>query len=247
MGWVIASLLLGLRVAPVFALAPPFSFTRVPTPMRALFGFGVAACLVTSRAPVALVTDFEIGPLAVAALRELLVGVVFVLAFQIAFAGLYMAGRTLDIQAGFGLAVLIDPSNNTQTPLIGTIYAYAAAAAFFALGGHHDLLRILAASLDIVPIGTGHAPPNLDRLASFISAVFLTSFGVAGGAVLALFLADLTISLMARTMPQMNVLVLGFQLKTLVLLIVLPTTFGLTAAMLVRLMRFTLSSLPGLL
>lgn len=245
-GWAMASVLASLRIAPLFAFAPPFSLTRTPVQMRAILALSLAACVVTSRHIGLPPSSFNLGYFATAAMGELFLGAVFVLAFQLAFAGVYMAGRTLDIQAGFGLAALIDPTNNTQTPLIGTIYAYAAAAIFFAMGGHYDVLRIFAASIDAIPIGSGHAPATLSKLTHFISIVFLTSFGVAGGAILVLFLADLTIALLARTMPQMNVLVLGFQLKTVALLVALPTTFGVASAMLVRLINITLRSVPGL-
>jgi flagellar biosynthetic protein FliR len=245
--WVISLLLVSLRVAPVFALAPPFSLIRVPAQFRMLFGLGLSAGLVGAHPVTALVTDLQTGNLLVLALRELAVGATFVLAFQVMFAALYVAGRTIDIQAGFGLAVLVDPASQNQTPLVGSLFAYAAGAVFFALNGHLDLLRLLAASLDAVPLGTGGPPTSLTHLTQFISVVFVTSFGVAGGLILCLFLADLAIALMSRTVPQMNVLVLGFQVKTILLLVVLPVTFGVAGALFVRLTRLTLEAIPGLL
>ena len=246
-GWIFSSLLLSLRVAPVFALAPPFSLTRVPALFRVLFGLGISACLVSAHPEASAINALDLGTLLPIAMRELLLGSIFVLVFQLMFAGLYMAGRTLDIQAGFGLAVLIDPTTRGQVPLIGTLFAYAAAAVFFALDGHAELLRIMGASLDAIPLGTGGLPVTLGRLTSFISVVFMISFGVAGGAILCLFLADLAIAMLSRTVPQMNVLVLGLQVKTILILVVLPTTFGFAGALLARLARVTLEALPGLM
>lgn len=90
-------------------------------------------------------------------------------------------------------------------------------------------------------------PDSIDRLASFTAIVFLSALGVAGAVILALFLVDLVIAMMSRTIPQMNVLILGFQVKTLVLLLVLPSAFGIGGALLVRLMATTLDALPRLL
>ena len=246
-GWVFASLLLSLRISPVFALAPPFSLTRVPATFRAFFGVAVAACLVAANPSTTMIADFSAGALLVMAVRELMLGSIFVLVFQLMFAGLYMAGRTIDIQAGFGLALLIDPTTRAQTPLVGTLFAYAAGAVFFAMDGPADLLRILAASLQAIPLGSGAMPPSLAPLMGFISVIFLTSFGVAGGAILSLFLADLSIAALARTTPQMNALVLGFQVKTILLLLVLPATFGLAGALLARMAVITLEAIPELL
>jgi len=246
-GWVFSSLLLSLRIAPVFALAPPFSLTRVPVTFRVLFGLGVAACMVAANPVAAAVSDLSAGALVVAAVRELALGAIVVLAFQVTFGALYFVGRTIDIQAGFGLAMLIDPTTRSQTPLVGTLFAYAAAMIFFAMDGHGQLLRIFAATLDAIPLGAGHFPTSLDGLTRFVSIVFLTAFGVGGGVILCLFLADLAITALSRTTPQMNVLILGLQVKTLLLLLVLPATFGFAAALLARMMTILLEGIPGLL
>lgn len=246
-GWVFSSLFLSLRISPVFALAPPFSLTRVPAPFRAFFGVAVAACMAAGNPGAAAINDFSTGALVVTGVRELMLGSIAVMAFQLMFGALYMAGRTIDIQAGYGLALLIDPATQTQTPLVGTIFAYAAGAIFFAMNGHIELLKILTASLRAIPLGAGVMPVSLEQLTSFISVVFLTSFGVAGGAILSLFLADMAVAALTRAAPQMNALVLGFQVKTLLLLIILPLTLGLSGALLARLVVITLQSLPGLL
>ena len=245
---VCACLLLGLRVAPVFALAPPFSLTRMPTSFRVLLGLAVAACLVAADPAATRIEDFSLGYLFAAAARELLLGIVFVMAFQLMFGMLYIAGRTVDIQAGFGLALLIDPSSQNQTPLVGTIFVYGASAVFFALGGHQDLLRLMEASLRAIPLGTGQLHADaLMRVTAFLGVLAATSFGVAGGAILCLFLADAAIALLSRTVPQMNVLVLGFQVKTLLLLLVLPAAFGASGALFARMTTQTLEAIPGLL
>ncbi|KSB91852.1 hypothetical protein AS593_07455 [Caulobacter vibrioides] len=245
--WAFSAVLLSLRIAPVFALAPPFTLTRVPATFRALFGVGVAACMASGLPADAAIADLSAGGLLVAAARELALGGIFVMAFQVTFGAIYFVGRTLDIQAGFGLAMLIDPTTNNQTPLIGTLFAYLAGAIFFAMDGHGQLLRIFAATLDAMPLGAGHFPASTQSLTRFISIVFLTGFGVGGGAILCLFLADLAITALSRTVPQMNVLILGLQVKGLLLLVVLPATFGVAGSLLARMMVILLESLPGLL
>ena len=246
--WICACLLVGLRVSPVFALAPPFSLVRMPVLFRVMFGLAVSACLVAAAPEATRIEDLSIGHLLVVAGRELLLGLVFVMAFQLMFGMLYMAGRTVDIQAGFGLAMLIDPTSQNQTPLVGTLFAYGAAIVFFAMGGHHDLLRIMAASLHAIPLGTGHLPfDGLARVTMFLGVLSVTSFGVAGGAILSLFLVDVALAFLSRTVPQMNVMVLGFQVKTLLLLLVLPATFGAAGALLARMSAITLEAVRGLL
>jgi flagellar biosynthetic protein FliR len=245
--FILSCLLLSLRVAPIFAFAPPFTLVRLPRTVRMLMGLGIAACLAGSGLPGATFAQTGVGPIIVAAARELLMGVSIVMMFQIAFGALYVAGRTVDIQAGFGLAMLIDPTTRSQTPLVGTLFAYAAGSIFFAMGGHHDVLRLLAASLESVPIGTAGVPDNLMRVTSFLSISFLIAFGVTGAAILTLFLVDLSLAIMSRTVPQMNVLMLGLQVKTILLLVVLATAFGSSGALIARLMAAMLSETAGLI
>jgi flagellar biosynthetic protein FliR len=246
-GGSLSALMLSLRVAPVFAFAPPFTLIRMPTIFRMLLSVGVALCISAVNPGAAGLGETGAGVLVVIACKELLIGTTFLVAFQLTFAALQVAGRTIDIQAGFGLSLLIDPTTRGSMPLVGTLFVYAAAAIFFAEGGHGELLRLLAASLDAAPLGAYHLPATPAPLIAFTSAVFLTAFGVAGGAILALFAVDLAIAMLSRTVPQMNVLILGFQVKTILLLLVLPLTFGTAGALLARMTRMVIESLPGLL
>ena len=242
-GWSFSAILLSLRIAPVFALAPPFTLVRMPMTFRMLMSLGIAACIVAANPAAAALTDTGAGAILVIAVRELLLGTIFLVAFQLSYAALQVAGRTIDIQAGFGLSLLIDPTTRGSTPLLG-ICSSTRPALFLRMTAMPNC-RNAAASLDAV-----RSAPSAGKrrsLIAFISLVFLTAFGVAGGAMLALWLCDLTIAMLSRTVPQMNVLILGFQVKTIVLLLVLPLTFGAGGALLARMSRITLESLPGLI
>ncbi len=244
--WVAACMLLALRIAPVFAFAPPFNMVQLPRLFRVLFGLGLSICLVCAFPAATALSDTSLHGLVTAAARELMLGSIFVLAFQLAFGALYFAGRTIDIQAGFGIALLIDPATQTQTPLAGMLFAYAAGAVFFAFNGHIELLRLFAASLDAIPLGGWTMPQSIERLTAFIAIVFTYALGVGGATILTLFLVDVTIAVLSRTVPQMNVLILGFQVKVIVFLLVLPVSFGIAGALIVHIMATTIQNLPRL-
>lgn len=245
--WLVSCLLLGLRICPVFVFAPPFSLTRMPRLFWVLFGLGLAVCLAGAHPNAAHLSDMSEYGILMAAFREAGLGTMFVLAFQIVFGALYLAGRTIDLQAGFGFALLIDPTSQAQLPLVGTLFAFTAAAVFFSLGGHIDLLRLLGASLDAVPLGAWSMPLSIVRVAGFASIVFFVAMGTGAATVLTLFLVDMMIALLSRTVPQMNVLVLGFQVKTVVLFLILPLSFGASGILFARLMTLTLETLPRMI
>jgi flagellar biosynthesis protein FliR len=242
----LASLLLALRLGPAFAFAPPFTLTRVPASIRVVLALGLSACMVGGLTPGAAFTDASPGGFVVAVASELSLGVVIALAFQAVFGAVALAGRTVDIQAGYGLATLIDPTTQAQSPLVGTLFAYAAGAAFFAADGHLALLKMVHASLEAIPIGRYElalSPPRAARLLGIASSLAL---GAAGALVVSLLLADLALAGLSRTAPQMNILILGLQLKSMLLLVVMPLTFGVTAALLARLMAIAIQALPTL-
>jgi flagellar biosynthetic protein FliR len=225
--WLMATLLLTLRIAPVFAFAPPFTLLGMPVRVRVLLTLMLAACLVQLPGARATVFTGDLDSFVPLAASELLIGLGVAFAFQAAFAALYFAGRVLDFQAGFGLALVIDPATRSQSPLLGTLLAMVGAAVFFAVDGHHDLLRVFSASLEAVPIGalaSGWAP---EAIIAHFGVVFALGLVIAGAAMLVLFLTDIALAFLMRTMPQMNVLLLGLQVKTVVLLLTLVAMSGL--------------------
>ncbi len=238
----IAALLVSLRIIPVLAFAPPFTLLRTPATIRVLLAVSLGWLLVATGAPI---PSFDLSTLAGAAASEVLLGITIALPLQLGFAALQTAGRAIDVQVGFGLAQIADPTLRAQMPLVGALFSYAAAAIFFTTGGPTDLLAIWARSIDAVPIGAFVLGASLDPLLTYLRAVFLLAMGIAGAVFMTLFMLDVAIALMSRTLPQMNVLVLGFQVKTLALLITLPMVFSLSGALFLRIVRMALDASLG--
>ncbi len=239
----VAALLVSLRIAPALAFAPPFTLLRVPTLVRVMLAITLAAWLVAGHPQQTWQSDFWSRGLFVTATAELLMGIALALTLQIAFAALLTAGRAIDIQAGFGLAMLIDPATRSQMPLVGTFFAYATGAIFFATGGPADLLAIWAESVARVPLGAAlFGGSSVAAIIGYMSAVFVMAFGAAGLVMLVLFVIDVAIAFMSRTLPQMNVLLLGFQVKTLAVLALMPLGIALSAALFLRMLRYALQT-----
>lgn len=243
----VAILLLSLRLAPALAFSPPFTLLRVPATVRVMLAISLAAWLAVGHSAQTWQSDYASQGLFLTAAGELFLGIALALTLQLAFAALLTMGRMIDIQAGFGMAMLVDPTTRTQVPLVGTLLVYAAAAIFFATDGPADLLAIWAGSVDEIPLGAAFGAGNPAALAAYVSTIFVMAFGVAGLTVLMLFLTDLALAFMSRTLPQMNVLMLGFQVKTLVALASLPLAMALSGALLLRMIRYALAAAPGML
>lgn len=237
---VLAVLLVTLRLGPSLAFAPPFTLLRVPVIVRVLLAIGLSVWLVSARQELTVQAAVA-GPFVALLISELLVGVGIALGLQLAFAAILWAGRAVDIQAGFGLAMLADPTTNAQTPLAGTILSYGAAAIFFSVGAQYDLIALWAASFDALPIGYTLLGADLAAVARFVSTLFLLAIGLVGVSMLAIFLADLVIAILSRTLPQMNVLLLGFQVKAMIMLVTLPICMTLALGPYLRLIRLAVT------
>lgn len=245
--WVASVWLVSLRIMPVFLLAPPFSLIRVPRLIVMLMALGLAATLAAAMPDRALLPAIDAGLLAVGALRELFLGLMPVVVLQLLFGSLYLIGRTIDVQAGFGLAMLIDPNTRGQLPVVGTLFAYVSGATFFAVGGQLDLLRFFAASLRAVAVGGAHGTGGLAPLAAYASQVSLAALAIGGAAIAALLLSDVVIAMLSRTVPQLNALLLGIQVKAIVVLLVMPVALGTSGALFTHLVASAIETMPRML
>jgi flagellar biosynthetic protein FliR len=240
-----AAMLVSFRIAPTLAYAPPFTFFKVPLIVRLALSLGLSAFIVAAN-PESTTSKVagDINLIAFATF-ELFLGIQLSLALHVLFGAIGTAGRVADIQAGFGLALISDPSLRNRLPLIGTIFSYLAAVVFFSTDGPSDLIGIWSASLNALPLGSTAFEFKLTGFLSYMSTVSILALGLAGLLLLALFLVDISVAVMSKTLPQMNVLVLGFQVKTLVVLIVLPITISTSLALYLRLIRLALDATPA--
>jgi len=147
-------------------------------------------------------------------MREFLIGLGFGLVFRFLFAGIQMAGDLVAIQMGFGMATLLDPQTQAQNTLLAEMLVFLATLIFLTINGHHALLRLLTQSFQEVPLATSillpksllALVPNLGRLMYNVSVQLLAP-------VLALlFLTQLALGLVARAVPQIQVMLVGFPL-----------------------------------
>ncbi|MFP3501008.1 flagellar biosynthetic protein FliR [Burkholderia sp. SIMBA_062] len=241
-GWAMASLLLSLRVGPLFMFSPPFAQLRVPLRIRVCLVLALAGALATP-----LPAQLRNAPamLVASAISELALGFTLAFPLQAAFAALSFAGRALDVQAGFGLATVIDPGSRGQAPLFGTLLTLGAGAICFASGAHLELLRLVAASIERMPPGTAHIVASPQAFIGYFSRVMGIGIGAVAAVMLALFLIDLSIAFLSRTLPQLNALMLGLQVKAIAAIVVTALSIGLLGPVTLRLLRAALEFAPA--
>lgn len=205
-----------VRLSALFLLTPLFAVTQVPVKIRTLLLLALAGLLTAGLHIVPANVPSSLAMLMEAALYELFVGAAMAFGLFAAFGALLFGGRILDLQMGFGVANLIDPVTNTQGPLLGMILNLAGVLTFFLLDGHHMLIRGFAYSLEQVPVGHGFGELRMDAVVLQFGRMFVYGLMLVAPAVFALFLLDIGLAVAARTMPQINIFILGLPLKIFV-------------------------------
>jgi flagellar biosynthesis protein FliR len=219
--WILAVTLVAIRFGATLALTPVFGSANLPAPVRVLFVVGLSVVLVSGLniQPASLPTTLP--AFIVAAFSELVLGALLAFGIFTAFAAFLLAGRIMDIQLGFGVAAIIDPTNRTQSPLLGTILNLMAVAMFFAIDGHHMIVRGLAFSLEQVPPGTFVTDVDPAAVVAQFGGMFVYATILAAPVLFTILLIDVVLAIVARSMPQVNVFIVSLPLKILVGLITL--------------------------
>ncbi len=220
-------ILLFVRMLGIFILTPFFGTKNVPTIFKIGLGFFAAVIVFDTMGPVDLqinnVLDYFI-----VVISEFIVGLVIGLASMISFSAIYLAGQLIDYQLGFGLVNILDIHSETQVPLMGNFIYILTILIFMLMNGHYTLFTMLAKSVDIIPIGkVAFDLPGMSQvLTKMVSDMFILGFRISAPIILTTLLTDLTLGIISRTIPQLNVFMIGMPAKIFVgiftLLIMLP-------------------------
>ncbi len=163
-------------------------------------------------------------------IREILVGLCLGFVAYMFFTIVQIAGSFIDIQIGFGIANVIDPMTGTQSPVIGNLKFMVASMLFLSLNGHHYLLEAIMRSYEWIPLNNEtfakfYGGQISDFMVKSFSSVFALSFQMAAPLIVAMFLTDVGLGLLARVAPQFNIFVIGLPVKLLLGLIMLVLLF----------------------
>lgn len=218
-------LLLFMRMMGMFATAPIWSNRLVPVQMRVALAAGTAV-VVSPLFSAPPMPDTLVGLIPLV-LKELLVGMVIGFVAALAFAALQFAGQLMDINLGLSMINVLDPMTNTQMPVLGNFLYILALLVFFAINGHHALLRAVMDSYALVPVGTAVLSAELSRtLVEIAGGLFVVGFKIAAPVLAAVFLATVALGVLNRAVPQMNVFVVGmpvqFAVGIFILMLVMP-------------------------
>ena len=211
-------LLLLTRNTGIFILSPFFGTMNTPIYIRAGLAFLITLLLFPMVDENAVVSAPEsILMYAFWVLQEMFVGWIIGFVAYVALASITMAGKVMDMQAGFAIVNVMDPTSGQQMPLIGSFLYNLAIIVFLVVNGHHMLLSALVESYRIVPIGDVTVSGNLPMMmVNYTAGIFLTGMKIAIPVTFSVLLTNVGLGILARTMPQLNIFVVGIPMQIVV-------------------------------
>ena len=210
------------RITSLVVVAPILGHKSIPVQVKAGLGTLLSFILYPMISRHSAQVDLQLLPFFILVIQEVLVGVLLGFALGILFAGIQYAGELISFSIGLSVATMFSSDDNEQTPIIGEFMSLFAILVFLLLNGHHFVLEALRFTYATVPVGTfAFSQPLAEHVISFGSMMFIVAVKIAAPVMVAEFLTNVGLSIMARVMPQMNVFVVSFPLSIGVGLIVL--------------------------
>ncbi|TKJ42242.1 flagellar biosynthetic protein FliR [candidate division LCP-89 bacterium B3_LCP] len=208
--------LIFLRIASALAVMPFFGYRGIPVIAKAGLSITIALIIFPGVQTPAGWTGADLGlfvfiSLAVA---EIVTGILVGMVTHFIFYGVELSGQYLGVQMGFGIVNVVDPSTEQQISIIGQLQYLFAILIFLTFNGHHFLLAGLQETFSTVPVG-GFGPDSglLTIFIKLMGDLFVAGIKIAAPVMAAILLSEVALGIVARTVPQMNVFIVGFPLK----------------------------------
>lgn len=235
MGWtevfsetyIVGFILLFFRFGSLFMAVPIFSHNSIPASTKAAMAFFFTIVFYPSMPPIDI--PITTPSIILAILSEMLFGLAIGTILQLAFNAITFAGGQISFMMGFSMASAIDPQSGISMPIISQFLSLMALMILFAVDLHHWMLLFIDGSLQNIPLGGFIMSENLfNYIIKATSNMFLVGFMIAFPIIALSWLADVIFGMLMKTMPQFNLLVIGFPIKIMVSFVVLIATFAAT-------------------
>ena len=241
-------LLVLVRVTAFFVTVPLLSYRTIPQQVRIALAFVLAWMMYYT-------IDIEPfifnGEYILLVIKEALIGVLIGLLGSIIMSAIQIAGSFIDFQMGFAVANIIDPQTGAQSPLIGQFFNMLSLLVLLAVDGHHMILDGIYYSYQFLPIDQGFPDFRNEGYTQFIAttftAVFAIAFQMSAPVVATLFLVDLALGITAKTVPQLNIFVVGFPIKIGVSFLILFTMMAVMIQVIQKLITIMIYGMRDLM
>ncbi len=215
-----------MRIGAMLMAMPVIGTRLVPTRIKIILTFVLSVLVLPLLPEVPQVEALSVQGLLIS-VQQILIGLSMGFTMQLVFGALMIAGESIAMSMGLGFASMVDPTNGVNVPVISQFFIIIGTLLFLALGGHLTLIQLVVSSFQSLPI----SPSGVERdsywaLFSWGSQMFIGALWVAIPALISMLVITLSMGVMTRAAPQLNIFSVGFPVTMfmgfIILILVLP-------------------------
>ncbi len=232
-----AWLLVLFRITGIFIFSPMLGGLAIPRQVKVALALALSVCVYPALVPgpfspawsppqqamaSIMAGDLNLWFIAPVVLAELMVGIAIGFVATLPIAAMQLGGRVIDQQMGLAFAQIVNPELGEESSPVAEIYFIAALSLFIIANGHLAMIDILLSTFHHVGLGTFQADGFLlDLLVTLVDTTFALAIRVAAPLLAAVFLVEAAMGFMMRSVPQINIMTIGFIVRILVGAVVL--------------------------
>jgi len=214
-------LLVMMRMTGMLVMNPIFGRRNIPTMLNMGFSF-MLAIIITSALPFPTLPDPTLLNFAFMAIMELMVGFAAGFIVNLFLTVMIVGGSIVDMQMGLAMAQVFDPGTNASIPLSATIFNAMFILTFFITNNHLTFISMTAQTFNVIPLGTiGITSAALFYVPNLFSTILLFAAKMCLPIVVIQIITTLSVGVVMRIVPQINIFVLNIQLKLIIGIMVL--------------------------
>lgn len=241
------------RLFPIIALAPFFGARLLPHPIKVAFGISLFIMLLPQHM-VTVETPLTFNAMMIfLVLKELLIGLIMGMLVNLPFWAAQVAGLFTDHQRGGASLMVQDPTIQSQSSPIGSLYNYVLIYLFFLADGPFLFIQAIFFSFEIIPIDQFMSPAFFTENSKLwqvtmdlLNKTLVLGVQLASPALLIILMTDMFLGIINRMAPQVMITFLGLPLKSLLAMAVIAFGWKLLAGQMVKEALIWLQELQGL-
>lgn len=202
------------RVGALILFVPILGSRQIPPSLKVGFIFFISIVVFPLVQDRPMPEPKGIFDLAVFLMTDVTIGLGIAYIARLIFAAVQVAGTVVDFQMGFGVVNVIDPQTDTQVSVTAQFHNILAVLTFLAIDAHHYIIHAIVDSFFIInPAEINFASITPEYMLHLFAGTFTTAVKIAAPIMAILFFLSVGLGLVARTVPQMNVFIVGFPLQ----------------------------------
>ena len=202
------------RVGALILFVPVLGSKQIPMTMKVGFILFIAIVIFPLVQNQPLPEPQSIFELAIYLTADVTIGLGIAFIARLIFGAVQVAGTVVDFQMGFGVVNVIDPQTDTQVSVTAQFHNILAILVFLAIDAHHFIIQAIVDSFFIInPAEVSFSGITPEYMLHLFSGTFTTAVKIAAPIMAILFFLSVGLGLVARTVPQMNVFIVGFPLQ----------------------------------